>query len=102
MRTLLPVGLMAAAHLLVTLGLGVLTFLTQGALDRPGPPSLAHRTLSATVDVLEFPAVWALRRVDRERLRGFEAVAVANSLLWGAGLVFSTRAVRWLGGERSG
>lgn len=101
MRTLLPVGLMAAAHLLVTLGLGVLTFLAQGPLDRPGPPSLAHRALSAAVDVLEFPAVWALRRVDRERLRGFEAVAVGNSLLWGVGLVFSTRGVRWLGGERS-
>jgi hypothetical protein len=52
--------------------------------------------------VLEFPAVWALRRVDRERLRGFEAIAVANSILWGAGLVFSTRGVRWLGRERSG
>ncbi len=102
MRTLLPVGLMAAAHLLVTLGLGVLTFLTQGPFDRPGPPSLVHRALSATVDVLEFPAVWALRRVDRERLRGFEAIAVANSILWGAGLVFSTRGVRWLGRERSG
>jgi hypothetical protein len=101
-RTLLPVGLMAAAHLLVTLGLGVLTFLTQGPLDRPGSPSLAHRALSATGDVLEFPAVWALRRVDRERLRGFEAIAVANSILWGAGLVFSTRGVRWLGRERSG
>jgi len=101
-QTLLPVGLMAAAHLLVTLGLGVLTFLTQGPFDRPGPPSLAHRTLSATVDVLEFPAVWALRRVDRERLRAFEAIAVGNSILWSAGLVFATRGVRWLGGERSG
>ncbi len=52
--------------------------------------------------MLEFPAVWALRRVDRERLRAFEAIAVGNSILWSAGLVFSTRGVRWLGGERSG
>ena len=101
MRTLLPIGLMAAAHLLVTLGLGVLAFLTQGPLDRPSPPSVVHRMLSATVDVLELPGVWALRRLDRERLRGFEAVAVGNSILWGAGLVFSTRGVRWLGGGRS-
>lgn len=102
MRTLLPVGLVAAAHLLVTLSLGVLAFLTQGDFDRPAPPSLAHRALSATVHVLEFPGVWTVRRVDRERLRGFEAAAVTNSLLWGAGLVLSTRGVRWLGGERSG
>jgi len=101
-RTLVPVGLMAAAHLLVTLGLGVLTFLSQGPLDRPGPPGFAHRALSATVDVLEFPGVWAVRRLDRERLRGFEAAAVGNSLLWGAGLVFSIRGVRWLGGRRAG
>ena len=102
MRTLLPIGLMAAAHLLVTLGLGALAFLTQGPLDRLGPPSVVHRAISATVDVLELPAVWALRRVDRDRLRGFEAAAVGNSLLWGAGLVFGSRALRWLGGERSG
>jgi hypothetical protein len=100
-RTLVPIGLMAAAHLLVTLGLGVLTFLSQGPLDRPGPPGRVHRTLSATVDVLEFPGVWALRRLDRERLRGFEAAAVANSLLWGTGLVLAARGVRWLGGPRS-
>ena len=102
MRTLLPVGLVAAAHLLVTLGLGVLAFTTQADFDRPGPPSIAHRALSAVVDVLEFPAVWAVRRVDRERLRGFEVAAVANSLLWGAGLVFLTRGLRWLDGKLPG
>jgi hypothetical protein len=57
--------------------------------------------LSATVDGLEFPGVWALRRLDRERLRGFEAAAVGNSLLWGAGLVLAARGARWLGGARS-
>jgi hypothetical protein len=97
-RNLLPIGLVAAAHLLVTLGLGVLAFMTQGTLDHPAPPSLVHRTLSATVDVLELPGIWALRRVDRDRLRGFEAVAVGNSLLWGAGLVHAVRGVRWLRG----
>ena len=98
MRTLLPIGLVAAAHLLVTLGLGVLAFMAQGSLDRPAPPSFANRTLGATVDVLEFPGIWALRRIDRDRLRGFEAVAVGNSLLWGAALVHGVRGVRWLRG----
>ena len=101
MRTLVPIGLMAAAPLLVTLGLGVLTFLSPGPLDRPGPPGLVHRALSATVDALEFPGVRALRRLDRERPRGFEAAAVGNSLLWGAGRVLAARGVRWLGGPRS-
>jgi len=87
---------MAAAHLLVTLGLGVLTFISQGPLDEPGPPGSVHRALSATVDVLEFPGVWAVRRLDRERLRGFEAAAVGNSLVWGAGLVLALRGVRWV------
>ncbi len=94
MRTLASIGLMAAAHLLVTLGLGVLTFISQGPLDRPEPPGPVHRALSATVDVLEFPGVWAVRRLDRERLRGFEAAAVGNSLLWGAGLVLALRGAR--------
>jgi hypothetical protein len=94
LRAAVPVVVLAVAHLLLTLGLGLLAFTTQGPLDRPGPPSAVHRTIAATVDVLEFPLVWTVRRLDRERLRGFELAAVGNSLLWGAVLALVVQLVR--------
>ena len=95
LRAAVPVVVLAVAHLLLTLGLGLLAFTTQGPLDRPStPPSAVHRTIAATVDVLEFPLVWTVRRLDRERLRGFELAAVGNSLLWGAVLALVVQLVR--------
>ncbi len=94
LRGVVPVVALAVVHLLVTLGLGLLAFATQGPLDRPTPVSLVHRTVSATVAVLEFPLVWAVRRLDRERLRGFELAAVGNSLLWGATLAVMLQRLR--------
>lgn len=44
---------------------------------------------------VEFPAVWAVRRIDPERLRGFGPAAVVDSLLWGIGLVFISRGLLW-------
>ena len=49
------------------LTLGVFAFLTQGDFDQPGPPSAAHRLVSAVATVLEFPFVWAVRRYSPER-----------------------------------
>lgn len=94
LRAVVPVVSLAVLHLLVTLGLGLLAFVTQGPLDQPTPSSALHRTVSATVRVLEFPLVWTVRRLDRERLRGFEAAAVGNSLLWGAALALVIQLVR--------
>jgi len=94
-RTAVLIGVVAGAHFAVTLALGVLAFATQGDFDRPAPPSLSHRALSAVIAGLEFPAVWAVRRLDPERLRGFGPAAVVDSLLWGIGLVFLARGVPW-------
>ena len=94
LRAVVPVVVLAVVHLLVTLGLGLLAFVTQGPLDRPTPASAVHRPVSAVVDVLEFPLVWTVRRLDRERLRGFEAAAVGNSLLWGAALALVVQLLR--------
>jgi hypothetical protein len=63
-RTAVLVGVVAGAHFAVTLALSVLAFSTRGDLDRPTPPSLSHRALSCAVTGLEFPAVWAVRRID--------------------------------------
>ena len=52
------------------------------------------RASSSRADVLEFPLVWTVRRLDRERLRGFEAAAVGNSLLWGAALALVVQLLR--------
>lgn len=94
LRAVVPVVVLAVAHLLLTLGLGLLGFMTQGPLDRPGPPPALHRTITATVEVLEFPLVWTVRRLDRERLRGFELATVGNSVLWGAAVALLIQLVR--------
>jgi hypothetical protein len=94
LRAVVPVVALAVVHLLVTLGLGLLAFITQGPLDGPMPVPAVHRAVSAAVDVLEFPLVWTVRRLDRERLRGFEAAAVGNSLLWGAVLALALQLLR--------
>ena len=94
LRAVVPVVALAVLHLLVTLGLGLLAFITQGPLDRPMPGPVVHRAVSAVVEVLEFPLVWTVRRLDRERLRGFEGAAVGNSLLWGAALALVIQLLR--------
>jgi hypothetical protein len=83
LRLLLVIWLIATIHFTLMLALGVMAFLTQGNLDRPGPPSVAHRVISATTAVLEFPFVWAVRRVSPERHETFTRAAIATSLLWG-------------------
>jgi hypothetical protein len=84
------IWIIATIHFTLMLALGVMAFLTQGDFDRPGPPSLAHRVISATTAVLEFPFVWAVRRVSPERHENFTMAAIATSLLWGL--------VIWAGG----
>ena len=83
LRLLLIIWIIAAIHFAAMLAVGVAGFVTQGDLDRPGPPSLAHRLTSAAADVLEFPFVWVVRRVFPERHTAFTTAAIATSVLWG-------------------
>ena len=83
LRLLLVIWILATIHFTLMLTLGVMAFLTQGDLDRPGPPSVAHRLISGTTAILEFPFVWAIRRVSPERHEGFTRAAIATSLFWG-------------------
>jgi hypothetical protein len=83
LRLFLVIWIIATIHFTLMLALGVMAFLTQGDFDRPGPPSLTHRVISATTAVLEFPFVWAVRRVSPERHENFTRAAIATSLLWG-------------------
>jgi hypothetical protein len=83
LRLLLVIWIIATIHFTLMLALGVMAFLTQGDLDHPRPPSLAHRVTSTTTAVLEFPFVWAVRRVSPERHENFTRAAIATSLLWG-------------------
>ena len=83
LRLLLVIWIIATIHFTLMLTLGVMAFLTQSNLDRPAPPSIAHQVISATTAVLEFPFVWAVRRVSPERHENFTRAAIATSLLWG-------------------
>jgi hypothetical protein len=83
LRLLLVIWIIATIHFTLMLALGVMAFLTQGNFERPAPPSFAHRAISATTAVLEFPFVWAVRRVSPERHETFTRAAIATSLLWG-------------------
>ena len=83
LRLFLVIWIIATIHFTLMLALGVMAFLTQGKLDRPGPPSVAHQVISTTTAVLEFPFVWAVRRVSPERHENFTRAAIATSLLWG-------------------
>jgi hypothetical protein len=83
LRLLLVIWIIATIHFTTMLALGVFGFLTQGSFDKPGPPSVAHRVISAAATVLEFPFVWAVRRHSPERHEGFTSAAIATSLLWG-------------------
>ena len=83
MRTLALVAIAASVHVATTLVLGVTAFIAQGNITDPGPPSFFYTVTSAVVDVLEFPLVSAVRKVDPERLSGFTPAAAVNSLLWG-------------------
>jgi hypothetical protein len=83
LRLLLVIWILATIHFTLMLTLGVMAFLTQGDFDRPGPPSVAHRLISGTTAIMEFPFVWAIRRVSPERHEGFTTAAIATSLLWG-------------------
>jgi hypothetical protein len=82
-RLLLVIWIFFVLHFTAMLMVGVFAFLTQGDFDRPGPPSAAHRLVSAVATVLEFPFVWAVRRYSPERHAGFTVAAIATSLLWG-------------------
>ena len=83
LRVFLVIWIIATIHFTAMLALGVFGFLTQGDLDKPGPPSLTHQLISAAATVLEFPFVWAVRRHSPERHEGFTMAAIATSLLWG-------------------
>jgi hypothetical protein len=83
LRLLLVIWILATIHFTLMLTLGVMAFLTQGDFGRPAPPSLAHRVISATTAILEFPFVWAVRRVSSERHETFTQAAIATSLLGG-------------------
>jgi hypothetical protein len=83
LRLLLVIWILATIHFTLMLTLGVMAFLTQGDFDRPAPPSVAHRLISGTTAILEFPFVWAIRRVSPERHESFTMAAIATSLLWG-------------------
>jgi hypothetical protein len=93
LRVLLVIWIIAAAHFAAVLTVGVLSFVTQGDFDHPGPPSRTHRLVSATSDVLEFPFAWAVRRYSPERHRGFAAAAIATSVLWA--MVLCAGWMRW-------
>ena len=80
LRAVVPVVALAVVHLLVTLGLGLLAFVTQGPLDRPTPASAVHRPVSAVVDVLEFP-LWTWHGVDGSKMR-LSAMLRAPLELW--------------------
>jgi hypothetical protein len=82
-RLLLVIWIIAAIHFTAMLALGVFGFLTQGDLNKPGPPSMTHHVISAAATILEFPFVWAVRRRAPERHEGFTSAAIATSLLWG-------------------
>jgi hypothetical protein len=82
LRLLIVIWIIAAIHFTAMLVLGVFGFLTQGDLAKPGPPSLAHRVVSAAATVLEFPFVWIVRRYSPEHHNGFTTAAIATSLLW--------------------
>jgi hypothetical protein len=75
---------LAAVHFVVTGTLGVVAFLLQGDLARPGPPASAHVLVSAVVDVLEFPLVAAVRWLSPGAIPGFLPAAIGNSILWGS------------------
>jgi hypothetical protein len=83
LRLLLVIWIIATIHFTSMLALGVFGFLTQGNLDKPGPPSLTHQVISAAATILEFPFVWAVRRHSPDRHEGFTTAAIATSLLWG-------------------
>ena len=100
MRTLVPVAVAAALHFAASLALGILAFVAQGDLTNPGPPSSFFTVVSTIVAVLEFPLVTAVRAADPERLRGFMAAAVTNSLLWGGVFVIGWLLVRRTRGVR--
>jgi hypothetical protein len=100
MRALVLVASAAALHFAASLVLGVLAFMAQGDLTNPGPPSLFFTLVSTVVTVLEFPIVTALRTADPERLRGFMAAAVTNSMLWGVIVVFGWLLIRRTRGGR--
>ena len=82
LRLLLVIWIIAALHFAAVLTLGVFAFLTQGDFNHPGPPSPAHRLISAASSVLEFPFVWAVRRYSPEHHRGFMVAVIATSVLW--------------------
>jgi hypothetical protein len=83
LRLLLVIWIIATIHFTLMLTLGVMAFLTQGNFDRPARPSIVHQVISAATAVLEFPFVWAVRRVLPERHETFTRAAIATSLLWG-------------------
>src|SRR5262245_38801603 len=83
LRLLLVIWIIATIHFTAMLALGVFGCLTQGDIDKPGPPSLTHRLVSVAANVLEFPFVWAARRHSPERHEVFTRAAIATSVLWG-------------------
>ena len=100
MRALVLVASAAALHFAASLVLGVLAFVAQGDLTNPGQPSLFFTLVSTVVSVLEFPIVTAVRTADPERLRGFMAAAVTNSVLWGVIVVSGWLLIRRARGGR--
>ena len=100
MRALVLVASAAALHFAASLVLGVLAFVAQGDLTNPGQPSLSFTLVSTVVTVLEFPIVTAVRTADPERLRGFMAAAVTNSVLWGVMAVIGWFLIRRARGGR--
>ncbi len=82
-RLLLVIWIIAMILFTTMLALGVFGFLTQGDVNKPGPPSLTHRLVSVAATALEFPFVWAVRRHSPERHEVFTGAAIATSLLWG-------------------
>ena len=83
LRLFLVIWIIATIHFTLMLALGVMAFLTQGNLDRPAPPTVPHQVISVATATLEFPFVWAVRRVSPERHENFTTAAIATSLLWG-------------------
>jgi len=79
-----PVVGEGAGVVFATLAVGVLAAIVLGLWAKRRRVRTGH----------EFPLVWTVRRLDRERLRGFEVAAVGNSLLWGAALALAIQLLR--------